>query len=469
MTSTPVARDSAESRAIPFVEMAIGVTMTLAVILSRPRDGGPQVFFEMANKVASGLVPYRDFDLEYPPMALVPLTIPRLLGGQTETAYQVPFLVFAFITTLAVGACIVWLADRGWSALPRNGSLIAFAALFLAASPQVLWRFDIFAALLTIIALVAIASGRPASAGFALALGTATKLYPAFLVPVFFAYYAFGRKWRSATMVVFGFVAFIAALGAVLILVAGRDGLMFLTYQEDRGIEIESVMAGIVMLAHNLFRTRAFVTFGFGSFQVESPLIATLTPINAVVMLVFGVILAVCLALAFDRDWRRHGVVKPMTLINFLTASLLLVMVANKVLSPQYVSWLLPFGALLPWRKSLLLVVICALTTYEYPIAFDALRKFDTAAVLAVNIRNALLVVMFFWLVLPQRRERSDEAQIEATFDMPPSKPAATPNISSAMASFLRLGAIRTISKAAKPTVAILARVRPGKPAVSAS
>jgi len=469
MTSTPVARDSAESRFIPLVELTIGVAMTLAVIIARPRDGGPQVFFEMANKVATGLVPYRDFVLEYPPLALVPLMVPRLVGGHTETAYQVPFLVFAFVTTLAVGACIVWLADRGWSALPRNGSLIAFAALFLAASPQVLWRFDIFAALLTAVALVAVASGRPASAGFALALGTAVKLYPAFLVPVLFAYYAFGRKWRSATMVAFGFVALIAALGALLIFIAGRDAFTFLTYQEDRGIELESVLGGIVMLAHNLFRTRAFVTFGFGSFQVESPLIATLTPFNAIAILVLGVVMAVCLALAFDRDGRRYGMVRPMTLISFLTATLLLVMIANKVLSPQYVAWLLPFGALLPWRKSLLLVVICALTTYEYPIAFDALRKFETVVVLALNLRNLLLVVMFFWLVLPPRRQRADEAQIEATFDMPPSKPAATPNISSTMATFRRLGAMRIISNAAKPTVAILARVKPGKPAVSAS
>jgi len=454
---------------MPFVELAIGVTMTLAIVLGRPKDGGPAVFFEMANKVASGLVPYRDFALEYPPLALVPLVVPRLFGGHLESAYQPPFLVFAFITTLAVGACVVWLADHGWSALPRNGSLVAFTALFLAGAPQILWRFDIFAALFTVIALVAVASNRPGWAGFSLALGTAVKLYPAFLVPVLFAYYAFGRRWRSGAMVVFGFVAFTAALGVLLILLAGHDAFTFLSYQEDRGVEIESVVGGLVLLARNLLHARAFITFGFGSFQVESPLIEVLGPLNAGVVLALGAVLAVTLALAFDRDWRRWGAVQPMTLINFIVATLLLVMIANKVLSPQYVCWLLPFGALLPWRKSLLLVVIFALTTLEYPILFDELRKFQTAPVFALNLRNLLLIVMFFWLVAPQRRARTDEAQIEATFDMPPSKPAATPNISSAIASFLRLGAMRIISSAAKPTVAILARVRPGRPAVSAS
>ena len=473
MSAAPVTADSVRGRLIPVTALVVGVATTLAVILARPRDGGPTVFFEMANKVATGLVPYRDFVLEYPPLALVPLVIPRLIGGPSEDAFQIPFTLFAIATSLATGAAVAWLAGRRWSALSRNDSIIAFTALFFAAAPQVLWRFDIFAALLTALALIAVASGRPGWAGFALALGTATKLYPAFLLPVLFAYYAFGRRWRSAAMVVFGFAALMVALGALLIAVAGKDAFTFLTYQEDRGFEIESVIAGLVMLSHNLFRTRAVVTFGFGSFEVESPLIASLTGPNAIVMLGLGALLAVCLGFSFDRDWRRFGTVMPMTLINFLLAALLLVMLANKVLSPQYVAWLLPFGALLPWRKIVLLLAICVLTTFVYPLAFDALRKFDSLAVVALNVRNLLLLAMFIWLVIPARdkiRVRGSEApQMDAMFEMPPSKPAPTPNISSPIASFFRRGAISTIRRAARPTVAILARVSPGRPVSTAN
>ena len=475
MSAAPVAADSVRGRVIPFTALGIGLAMTVIVTLARPRDGGPLVFFQMADKVASGLVPYRDFVLEYPPVALVPLVFPRLISGPSEAAFTVPFTLVAIAITLATGAAVAWLAGRGWSALSRNDSIIAFAALFFAAAPQVLWRFDIFAALFTALALIAVASGRPGWAGFALALGAATKLYPAFLLPVLFAYYAFGRRWRSSAMVVFGFAAMLGALAALLVVVAGRDAFTFLTYQEDRGFEIESVIAGLAMLSHNLFHTRAIVTFGFGSFEVESPLIATLTGPNALVMLGLGVLLAVTLAYSFDRDWRRYRTVMPMTLINFLLATLLLVMLANKVLSPQYIAWLLPFGALLPWRKTALLLVICLLTTIGYPLLFDELRRMQPLAVDILNVRNLLLLVMFTWLVLPSRarvrRRTSEEGedQMDAMFEIPPSNPAATPNISSPMANFLRFGAISTISNAARPTVAILARVRPGRPDTTAS
>ncbi len=192
-------------------------------------------------------------------------------------------------------------------------------------------------------------------------------------------------------------------------------------------------------------------------------------------MLGLGTLLAVCLAFSFDRDWRRYGTVLPMTLINFLLATLLLVMLANKVLSPQYVAWLLPFGALLPWRKTALLLAICLLTTTVYPLLFDDLRRIQPLAVDILNVRNLLLLGMFIWLVIPSRdkvRRRTadeDEGQMDAMFEMPPSNPAATPNISSPIASFFRRGAISTMSRAARPTVATLARVKPGRPDTLAS
>jgi hypothetical protein len=102
--------------------------------------------------------------------------------------------------------------------------------------------------------------------------------------------------------------------------------------------------------------------------------------------------------------------VQPQTLIAFLTASVLLLMLANKVLSPQYVAWLLPPGALLPWRKSLLLVVIFALTTIEFPIAFRQLMDLWPGLVFVLNLRNLLLLVLFLWIVL-DRGDVRDTAQ----------------------------------------------------------
>ena len=413
---------------IPALELVVGAAMVLAVILTRPKFSGPDVFIKIADKIAQGLVPYRDFMLEYPPLALFPVALPRLAAGPSDSAYVRLFIVIAFILAAIAAAAVAWLAGRGWSALSRGESLIAFAALALAAAPMIIWRFDIFPALFTTLALVAVASRKPGWAGFALAIGAAAKLYPAFLVPVFLAYYLFSRRWRSAGMMVFGFVAFMAGLAAVLYAVAGPDGFTFLTYQEDRGFEIESVVAGLALAAQTLFGTPVSIFHDFGSYQIRSPLLGTLSAANAVLMLSLGAVFAVRLFLRFQRDARRFSTVQPQTLVAFLMASVLLLMLANKVLSPQYVAWLLPLGALLPWRKSLLLVVIFALTTIEFPIAFRQLMDGWPALVFVLNLRNLLLLVLFLWLVLDRGdvRETAHQSGGDTEHQQTHGKPATT-------------------------------------------
>src|SRR6186997_1700560 len=183
---------------IPMVEVMVGAAMVFAVVVTRPRFSGPAVFIPIADKIAAGLVPYRDFVLEYPPLALFPLALPRLAGGPSNSAYERLFILIAIALAAATAAGVAWLAGRGWSAMPRKQTLIAFAALTAAAAPLIAWRFDIFPAFFTTLAVVAVASRKPAWAGFFLAIGAAAKLYPAFLVPLFVAYYLFGHRWRSA-------------------------------------------------------------------------------------------------------------------------------------------------------------------------------------------------------------------------------------------------------------------------------
>ena len=430
MTAAPVSRS--DSRTINLIGLGIGIVSAIVVILVSPRDGDPLVFLNIANPIASGAIPYIDFPVEYPPLALLPLVLPRILTGvdSPPMAYQFIFGLASLAATVLSGAVVIWLARRGWSAQSDQESLIVFLAIALALSLSVIWRFDIWPAFLTIAAVAAVAAGRPAWAGFALGLGVAMKLYPAFLAPVLLAYYVCGRRWPAAALFGFGLAATVGGVFLPAYLVAGPDSLSFLNYQRDRGIEIESVVGGLVLLADNVAGINARVFFDFQSFQVESPVADAL----AVPVLVAEIALALALlvggAYAFLRDARVFGHVRPRTLIAYIVATLLLVMLANKVLSPQYLGWLLPFGALLPRRQAVVLVVACALTTVVYPIAFDGLRVAHPLVVAALNGRNLLLLVLFVWLIVP-RQERAAESQIVATLEAPPSKPAPMRSMSS--------------------------------------
>lgn len=422
MVAAPVSRapDASEARLLALIALALGLSAALAVILVAPSEGDPLVFLRLADPIAGGAVAYRDVPVEYPPLALLPLALPRVIVGVGAPGemYTFVFGAIALATTLVCGGAVSWLAARGWSRENALDAMLLFVATAFALSVSVIWRYDILPSALTALAVVALATGRPGWAGVALGLAVGTKLYPAFLVPIFLAYYGFNGRWRSAAFFVLGVTLTVGAILAQVFLVAGFDGFSFLTYQRDRGTEIESVVGGVALAADAFLGIPARVYFAFGAFEVSSRVLRSL----AVPDLLFQIALTGALVIgglrAALRDRREVGAITGRTLINYIVATLLVVILANKVLSPQYLVWLLPFAALLPGPQALLLVAASVLTTIEYPILFDGLRAIDPFPVLVVNVRNAMLLALFVWVLVDSQR-RLERGEVGETSDDP--------------------------------------------------
>jgi hypothetical protein len=235
-------------------------------------------------------------------------------------------------------------------------------------------------------------------------------LYPAFLLPLFVGYYAFNGRFRSAAMLFFGFAVTVGALMAQSYLVAGPDAFSFLAYQRDRGTELESVVGGLALAADAFLGIPARVYFDFGSFEVSSRVVRAVAAPDFIAQIGLTLALIAGAWRAALRDQREVGAISHQTLVNYIVATILVVILANKVLSPQYLAWLLPFAALLRGPQAVLLVAAGVLTTVEYPILFDALRAIDPFPVLVVNVRNAMLLALFLWIVSESFRgsERRD-------------------------------------------------------------
>ena len=400
---------------LPILHLTIGLATLFFVFHRQPREGGSLAFYAIADRMGQGLIPYLDFSVEYPPLGLLHLYLPRLVAGQREAGYEWAFTFLSFGLALATAAVVYFLARRGWSLNSTNNTMLIFLSLSLASLPLIVWRFDILPTLFTAVALAAFATGRNGSTGAALGLGTLAKLYPAFLGPVFFFVRVFERRFAAAAALVAGAALTVGVVFIGLYLTAGLDAFSYVLYQDERGVEIESVAGGLALLADAYGIAGARIFFDFGSYQVASGVLGRLeTPLTlfnwAIALAVIG-----SAAWQFRDDVRSTGTVRPATVVTFVVATLLVVILTNKVLSPQYVVWLLPFGSLLRARQALLLVVIFAVTTLIYPMGFQTLLQTEQSIVVALNVRNLLLTVLLAWVIWPPKLRllpRSDRGDV---------------------------------------------------------
>src|SRR5450756_2317545 len=348
--------------------------------------GDLSLYHRWGLQLLGGSIPYLDFNVEYPPLALVPMTLPLLApspGGIDDVGY-----VWRFALAEGVLAVVA-----GWLLFRTTGR---------SRTTLVLWA----------VLVVVVVDRRPGAAGVALGLGTMLKLYPLALLPVLGAY-ALARRDRA------GFVRLLVGCASLVVLVmaaawalAGPASLRWLIYQQERGLQIESLGAGLLLGLHVLVGQPLDVAYAFGSVQVRAPgsdLLVAASPIALAVLL--GVVTAVA-ALRFRWDYARLGRVPSSSVHLASAAAIAVLLVGSKVLSVQYVIWLLPFAILLPCRMGWLLLAVTALSTAIYTTDYTGLWRLETPVIVALLVRNVLLAVVAAWLVVELGSRRRDARDV---------------------------------------------------------
>ena len=395
------------------------VVIMVAAVLTPAREfsgnqGDVGLYLEKARAIVAGGAPYRDVSLEYPPLAMVPMVVPYLvglpLGDVTIERYRWLFAGWEALLVLALGLVLVGVAragavtrgshDPAWSVAWRLPILTAGAALAIA------WRFDVFAALLLAAAVWATLLNRPTLAGIALGLGVLAKLFPIVAAPALAVAWLAPRDDRRLVRFGFAGVATVALGLLPFLAIAGGEALSFLRYQAQRGLEIESVGAGVVLL-DGLVRGQPVETASpFKAVEVFGTLAsAWLAALPVVTVAGFGALGAAA--------WRRaraelgaSGRVERATLATLAGTAVLVLLLTSKVFSIQYVVWLVPFAALLPGWKFWLAAVAVALTMPIHPFLFSDLVAQEALPIVVLNVRNALLVTLAVWVVVDLGRVR---------------------------------------------------------------
>jgi hypothetical protein len=360
------------------------------------------VYEHYGSTIEAGEVPYADFGLEYPPLALPMFAAPSLLSG-SDAGYRRAFEAqMASCGALLVLLAASILARLGATERRRWLALGAIAILPLLLGPVVLTRFDLWPALLTLAALAALVRDRDRLGAGLLGAAVAAKLYPVVLLPLLAAW-LWRRRGRRQALVGVGIALAVPLLAYLPFALLSPGGVAdSVVRQLDRPLQIESLGAAALMAAHQLFGYPISWSSGHGSQNLDGlgalPM-AILTSLVQVALLVWA--------------WRRFalGPAEQERLLRYSAAAVGIFIAFGKVLSPQFLIWVLALVPLVAGRRGLLatglLALACALTQVWFPRRYwEYVKEFDPLASWAVFSRDVALVALVAVLVWPMARGR---------------------------------------------------------------
>jgi hypothetical protein len=392
---------------------AVGVLATTVGPTSDTSVTDLPVYRSIAASIDRGQWPYEHNGTEYPPIALAPMW----LAGQTGD-FDVAFGLLMLVAAVAMAWSTVRLAEAGGG----SGAVAAGALILspLAVGAILRTHFDLLPVALTTGALLALARDRPRTGLALLGLGTATKLFPALLVPLVLVWLVTRGERRAAWQG----TAIAAAIVVLIAIPFAPHGLgRVVTFHLDRPVQIESTPAVIMRALDE--GTVTGVPGHPDRFKSQGLVGGSADAIAAVCAALALVAIAAAAVAArrlngvksfFATSAMRQGEdvdsVRRLVLCAF--ATLLAFVALGKVLSPQFVIWLLPFAAIAwawrEWAPAATVSAAIVLTQFEFPARYWQLVDGDTGVIVLVGIRNALLLValtsLLARLVAPARWRR---------------------------------------------------------------
>lgn len=333
--------------------------------------GDARRFYKIASQDGR---PYRDFEVEYPPVMVAAI---EAIDGGTVRSTTVRLMWSQLVIDLAIAAVVAWAWGR------RAGIAYLLIGLPFLLYPFIYLRLDLLSVFLAVLGIALVRRRHQYGGGAALAIACFAKLWPVVLVPVLIV----RRAWRAlAAFVVVG-----AAGTAAWVAWGGIDGpKQVLTFRGAKGWEFESTVGALVRSVGG-----ATPHIERGAWRVgEVP--AVVNGVLAVALLA-GVAMAWVLASrAKPRGTAVLDGLAPM-------AAITVFLVFSPLLSPQFLLWLLPFAAIAAAHGERLVtglvLLVFALSTALLALLPELIHG-GTFALFVLISRNAILIALLAALAI---------------------------------------------------------------------
>jgi hypothetical protein len=381
--------------------LAAGWALTLWVApWSDERVNDLFVYRTYADPVLAGALPYRDVFSEYPPLASVAIVLPGVVGTGAE-AFRFAFAGWTWLLAAAVVLLCGALATRTGGG--RRRALLAAASMPALCGALVRTHFDLAPVALTLGALLLLSVERPRAGLAVLGVGAMTKFFPLLVAPVAIAWLVGRGRAREAVQGAAALACVVAVLSTAALLASPDGALDAIRYHVDRPVQIESTPALGLLALDEAGLGDAVSVASHRSDGLVHPADGALT--GALFAALLGVVGLLVLLAARRPD--------PRSLVLTSLAAMTAFVVLGKVLSPQFVIWVLPLGVLaVGWRMYALAAavgLVALLTQIEFPARYFDLVAREPFPIAVVAVRNALLLAalaLAVWALEPRRQKQ---------------------------------------------------------------
>ena len=381
--------------------LAGGWALTLWVApWSNERVNDLFVYQSFAVPVLDGGVPYRDVAFEYPPLAAPTIALPGLFGTGEE-AFRWAFALW----TLAAAAVVVLLCGalaRATGGDPRR-AMLAAALMPLLLGAMVRTHFDLFPVAVLLAGLLLLVRDHPRAGLAVLGLGAMTKAFPLLAVPLALAWLVARGRRREAWQGALACAAVIVVVAGAAVVVSPEGAADAVRYHLDRPVQVESSPALVLL---GLDAAGAGEARSVSSYRSDGLLHPASDAVTSVFAAAFVALVALLCVLVAARRTTRD------LLIACLTACVAFA-AFGKVLSPQFLIWLVPLGALaFAWRLHALagaVAIAAVLTQIEFPGHYFDVVEHEPLAVALVAVRNLALLAVIVLSVRALQLRRHEE------------------------------------------------------------
>ena len=414
-------------------------------------------YFRCAGSLLQGMRPYADFPLEYPPGSLLLFVLPRYFTNDLRV-YNALFAIEMMALDLFILSMLWRLHTHIFGAKTPSDNLrrydvgvaaLAYIVFTFLLEPHTFQRYDLAVTALMMAWLTVTLEGRRLwLADLLIAMGIWIKLFPIILVPLYLGYLflrnrpaadplasvqkagefveSFARWFVKEGLIRVGAMAgFSVILWIGFVFAAGSKTFSFMEYHTQRGLQIESLYASVLLFLHNYFGLPLARVYQFGASEVVTGATPSANfPVHFLAdasFIISAVILAV-VSLWFIARMSRAETARDRAfiLLDGTVALLLAFMLFAKVFSPQYLLWVAPMAALAllhdqektrGWLYGLFVVFfLTSILLGFYYGNLLALEPFPAALLLARNLLVLAILISYmqlptpqFWLALQER------------------------------------------------------------------